>query len=105
MKTKTATKTKTKPTPLRKHEEKFKRDAVLMLEARGNRTVQSVADECKVAVSQLYDWKQQYGSQIAGTGAETIEDEVRRLRREVAQVTRERDFLKKATAFFAKDIK
>ena len=39
------------------------------------------------------------------TGALTTEEreELKRLRREVRQVTMERDFLKKATAFFARE--
>ena len=62
------------------------------------------AAEVGCAPSQLYDWHAALGSQVTGKpGAESLEDEVKRLRREVSQVTRERDFLKKVHAFFVKD--
>jgi transposase len=37
--------------------------------------------------------------------APSLEEEVRQLRRDLARVTDERDFLKKATAYFAKESK
>ena len=41
-------------------------------------------------------------TQESGATTETAEDEVRRLRRQLGEVTMERDFLKKAAAFFAR---
>jgi transposase len=51
----------------------------------------------------LHQWRKKLGSQIADTGEETPEQELKRLRREVADLKREREILKKATAFFAKE--
>jgi transposase len=54
----------------------------------------------------LYGWlakaKPGSPSPVATGVVETPEEEARRLRRELADVTQERDFLKKAAAFFAK---
>jgi len=82
--------------------EAFKREAVRQFELRGDTSADEVAKSLSVATSQLYDWRLRYGSQIADTGVETPEMELRRLRRELKQVREERDILKKATAFFAK---
>ena len=87
----------------RQHTDAFKRDAVRLLESRGSRTVDAVAAELQVAASQLYDWKKQVGSQVRGI--ESLEDEAKRLRAEVELLRKERDFLKKVTAFFAKEAK
>ena len=84
--------------------ESQKRDAVALLESRGARPVSAIAAEVGCAPSQLYEWHRKYGTKddVPKPG-ETLEAEVRRLRREVAYVTKERDFLKKVHAFFVKD--
>ena len=51
----------------------------------------------------LYAWRKKYASD-AGRGDEQSE-EIRQLKRELARVTEERDILKKAAAYFAKDAK
>lgn len=85
-----------------KRTEAFKREAVRQMEQRGEQTVEAIAVSLGVSAGLLYAWRLEYGSQIAGTTAETPELELRRLRREVVQLRQERDILKKATAFFAK---
>jgi transposase len=69
-----------------------------------------VARELGVRGDLLRKWRRQFattptGHQVfPGNGNLTSPDEeVRRLRRELAQVREERDILKKATAFFAKE--
>ena len=51
----------------------------------------------------LYTWRKKYASDV-GKGDEQA-DEIRQLKRELARVTEERDILKKAAAYFAKDAK
>ena len=56
----------------------------------------------------LHSWVRQFKAEAAeafrGNGKLTSQDEeLRRLRRELDRVTEERDVLKKATAFFAKE--
>ncbi|ARO15325.1 transposase family protein [Ketogulonicigenium robustum] len=51
----------------------------------------------------LYAWKRKFAKTASG---ETEKDaEIRRLKRELARVSEERDILKKATAYFARDAK
>jgi transposase len=91
----------------KKYTDEFRREAVRLLETRGERTVAEVAASLGVAQSQLHAWRQAYGSAAAETrrqrGGETPEEELKRLRRELAQTRQERDVLKKSIAFFVKE--
>jgi transposase len=91
----------------KKHPEAFKREAVRLLEGRGERTVADVAAGLGVAENMLHAWKKKYGSAAEQVrrerGGETPEDELKRLRRENAQLKQERDVLKKSVAVFARD--
>ena len=91
----------------KKHAEEFKREAVRLLETRGERTVADVAASLGVAENLLHAWKKKYGAAAEHVrrerGGETPEDELKRLRREVTQLKQERDVLKKSVAFFARD--
>ena len=91
----------------KKHPEAFKREAVRLLEGRGERTVADVAAGLGVAENMLHAWKKKYGSAAEQVrrerGGETLEDELKRLRRENAQLKQERDVLKKSVAVFARD--
>jgi transposase len=89
------------------HKEEFKREAVRLLEGRGERTVADVAASLGVAENLLHAWKKKYGSVAEQVrrerGGETPEDELKRLRRENGQLRQERDVLKKSIAVFARD--
>ena len=91
----------------KKHAEDFKREAVRLLENRGERTVADVAASLGVAENMLHAWKRKLGSAAEQVrkerGGETPEDELKRLRRENAQLRQERDVLKKSVAVFARD--
>lgn len=91
----------------KKHAEEFKREAVRLLETRGERTVADVAASLGVAQNLLHSWKRKYGSAAEQVrrerGGETAEEELKRLRREVTQLKQERDVLKKSVAVFARD--
>jgi transposase len=92
--------------PRRKYTEEFKRDAVRMMRNRGTRTVAEIADDLGVATTILHRWAQKLDKDAVAKRndeGETLEQEVRRLRKEVEQLRVEKAILKKATAFFAKD--
>ena len=68
-----------------------------------------VARELGVRRNQLYKWKEQLtkrgNSAFPGSGRGQTSDEVSRLRKELERVKEERDILKKAAAYFAKELK
>lgn len=86
--------------------EEFKREAVRLMLTRGDRTVGDVAESLGVSEGHLHTWRKRYsdiGAEVRRERGETPEDELKRLRREVAKLKREREILKKAAAFFAKE--
>ena len=80
--------------------DEFKRDAVHQITVRGY-AVREVSERLGVSTHSLYQWMKKFPAQ--GKPATDHEAENRRLKRELARVTEERDILKKATAYFAKD--
>ena len=84
----------------------FKREAVRLLDT-SQKPPADLARELGVRRNQLYKWKEQLGKRGAqafpGTGKRP--DELARLRKELEQVKEERDILKKAAAYFAKELK
>jgi transposase len=82
----------------KRHAEEFKREAIRLLEGRGERTVADVAASLGVAENQLHAWKKKYGGAAEQVGkergGETAEEELKRLRRENAQLRQEREVLK-----------
>ncbi|MBG6211378.1 transposase-like protein [Labrenzia sp. EL_126] len=81
----------------------FKRDAVAQITERGY-PVAEVSKRLGVSTHSLYAWKKKFSkSPDSGEGDQAVE--IRRLKQELARVTEERDILKKATAYFAKDAK
>jgi len=84
----------------RKFDEPYKREAVRFLEETG-RPLAEVARELKVGEGTLWRWRKQYGTGAGEVLSPTDAAELRRLRRENALLRQERDFLKKATAYFA----
>jgi transposase len=90
----------------RQFTEEFKRDAVRMMRGRGARTVAEVADDLGVSQNLLHRWAQKLDQDaVAKRNAEgeTLDQEVRRLRKEVELLRVEKAILKKAAAFFARD--
>lgn len=90
----------------KRHTDEFKREAVRLMETRGERSIADVAEGLGVLTNQLYDWRRKYSDvskAVRDERGETPEEELKRLRREVARLNRERDILKKAAAFFAKE--
>lgn len=88
----------------------FKLEAVRLLEL-GEKPATQLALELGINRNQLYKWQEQLkgkGTDAAfrGPGAKRLEEfsEVERLKRELKRVTEERDILKKAAAYFAKEL-
>ena len=95
------------PTGRRTHTSQFKREAVELI-AREGLSVAEAARRLGVNQTLLRSWKlklQAEGDQaFPGSGQRTaIEEENRLLREENARLKMERDILKKATVFFAKE--
>ncbi len=84
----------------RKFDEAFKREAVRFLEETG-RPLREVAEELQVSEQALWRWRKQYGTGAEAQLTPGEAAELRRLRRENEILRQERDFLKKATAYFA----
>ena len=84
--------------------EEFKIDAIKQITARGY-SVADVSRRLGVSTHSLYGWMKRY-STLPGSDAKDDQSvEIRRLKQELARVTEERDILKKATAYFARDVK
>jgi transposase len=94
--------------PRRKHSLEFKLEAVRHVVEQG-RTVSEVADGLGINRNMLSSWKKKFeaegllGSPGKAEKLSEIEEENRRLRRELAITRQEREILKKAAAYFAND--
>jgi len=84
--------------------DEFRSEAVQML--RAGRTPRELAESLGVSQQTLRNWRRQDGidRRERDDGLTTDErDELRRLRRENVRLKQERDLLKRAAAFFAKE--
>ena len=91
-----------------KYNDDFKREAVRLMENRGSKSVDAVADDLGIATSQLYTWRSKFGDTGSAKGsndtqAEELRAENLRLKRELERVSKERELLKKSIAFFVKE--
>ena len=84
--------------------EEFKREAVKLLRC-GERSVPQLARELGVSQGSLRTWAAQLDvDEGKAEGLSSAErDELKRLRREVKILAEEREILKKAAAFFARE--
>jgi transposase len=90
----------------KQYTDEFKRDAVRLMRNRGTRSVAQVADDLGVATNLLHRWAAKLDKDAVAKrneDGETLEQEVKRLRKENEQLRVEKTILKKAAAFFAKD--
>jgi transposase len=82
----------------------FKREAV-ELYRRSGKSLQVISEELGIAVESLRTWNKRYeidvGEREGLTSAER--EELRDLRRKLLRVEQERDLLKRAAAFFARE--
>jgi transposase len=88
----------------------FKLEAVRLLE-QGDKSATELALDLGVKRTLLYRWQEQLKkageTAFSGRGRkpDCEVDEVVLLRKQLAEVTEERDILKKAAAYFARDLK
>lgn len=86
----------------KRYTEEFKIEAVKQITERGY-SVYDVAQRLGVTTHSLYSWRKKYASGPQRNATLDQSAEIKRLRAELKRVTEERDILKKATAYFAKE--
>lgn len=87
----------------KRYTEEFKIEAIKQVTDRGY-SVLDVADRLGVTTKNLYEWIKRYGDNAEQyQAAKQKEDEIRRLKADLMRVTEERDILKKAAQYFAKE--
>jgi transposase len=93
----------------KKYSREFKEEALRLVD-EGNKPLTQVARELGIRPDLLQSWKSRRAAvatpeeAFPGNGVATGEAaEIRRLRRQLEQMRQERDFLKKAAAYFAQE--
>ena len=97
----------TKPKRYKRYSAEFKKEAIKRASEEGV-TDKAVCDELGISTRQYRRWRDEL--HILGRDAfpgkgQSRDEEVTALKRELAQVKKERDFLKEAAAYFAKESK
>ncbi|MEP4888873.1 MAG: transposase [Aliiglaciecola sp.] len=90
--------------------EAFRKEAVRRADLPGNSN-KSVAAELGISAQQIYNWRRQFSrltdkqfSRVSGVQFKKDDsEEVKKLKRELADVKEENEFLKKVSAYFAKN--
>jgi transposase len=89
----------------KQYPKEFKEEAVALVRDRGC-SVAEAAKSLGVATNLLYRWKEKQEQLSTGVGlAEDERTELQRLRKENKELRMEKGILKKASAFFAKEMK
>ncbi len=97
----------TKKKRYRRYSPEFKRQALTRAAEEGITDVQ-VCEELGISARQLRRWRDEYrllGEDAFPGKGHSHDEEMTKLKRELAKVKQERDFLKEATVFFAKESK
>ena len=89
----------------RNYTEDFKRDAVALVTDQGYK-VSEAARSLGVGDGLLRRWRQQFEQEASATGLNVDErEELKQLRKEVRLLRMEKEILKKASQYFAKEMK
>ncbi len=90
----------------RSFSEEFKRDAVNLVVIEGY-SFKAAADAVGVSSRSLREWHEKFAPEPEPCGEDAstqqLQDEIRRLRKELKRAELEREILKKATAYFARE--
>jgi len=94
-----------------KYTKEFK-DSTVQLALNSDEAVSKIAADLDIHVKTLYNWISSYKKEhnipmrgmSASSSSETTDEEIKRLRKENKLLKQERDILKKATAYFAKEV-
>jgi len=89
----------------KQYPKEFKDEAVALVLEQGY-SVPEAAKSLGIAANMLYRWKDLHAQQVEGKVlAEDEREELKRLRKENKELRMEKEILKKASAFFAKEMK
>ena len=96
--------------PYKTYTKEFKLEAIRMMQA-SDRPATEIAMELGIKRNQLYKWKEQLertgdvASAVKGRPKKADQSEFARLRQENNRLKEENDILKKAAAYFARELK
>ena len=96
--------------PYKTYTKEFKLEAIRMMQA-SDRPATEIAMELGIKRNQLYKWKEQLertgdvASAVKGRPKKVDQSESARLRQENKRLKEENDILKKAAAYFARELK
>lgn len=89
----------------KRYPKEFKEEVVSLVLDQGY-SVAKAAESVGVKSSLVYAWKDKIESEKASKALDSNErDELKRLRKEIKELRLEKEILKKASAFFAKEMK
>lgn len=89
----------------KQYSKEFKEEAVALVREQGY-SVPEAAKSLGIASNMLYRWKDQVEAQLEGKTLSVDErTELKQLRKDVKTLRMEKEILKKASAFFAKEMK
>ena len=90
--------------PKRRFTSEFKAHAVEVVRVSG-KSATEIAKDLGISKGVLCQWVRKADAAAAAPASDPQEQELKQLRKEVETLRMERDFLKKAAAFFAKESK
>ena len=89
----------------KQYSKEYKEEAVALVREQGY-SVPEAAKSLGIASNMLYRWKEKIELQRVGKSLPVDErEELKRLRKEVKNLRMEKEILKKASAFFAKEMR
>ena len=89
----------------KQYPKEFKEEAVALVREQGY-SVAEAAKSLGIATNMLYKWKEKVEAELEGKAVtEDERAELKQLRQEVKTLRMEKEILKKASAFFAKEMK